>query len=193
MVASPVMTVQEKLYTIDEFWEIAQRPENQGRRLELLAGEIADMPPSSPQNGILAVWICHLMVGVVIPHGLGYVTGPDTGYQLGPNTVRLPDAAYITKERAGGIPKKVFPVGPDLAVEVISPSESATEINDKVNLYFSAGTRQVWLVYPTTRTIHLYRAVNQVQIMTGDEVLNTSGVLPGFTVKVADIFTPLSD
>src|SRR5205807_2377355 len=110
----------------------------------------------------------------------GHVTGSDVGYQLGSNTVRQPDVAYISKVRGGTIPAKVFPVGPDLAVEVISPSETATEINDKVNLYFQGGTRQVWLVYPVTKTVYVYQAVNQVDILGIGQEINMGQVLSGF-------------
>jgi Uma2 family endonuclease len=133
------MGVQEKLYTSEEFWEIAQRRDNDAKRLELINGIIIELPPSSPTNGMIAMLIGHLLLTHVLPTGSGYVTGPDVGYQLGPNTICQPDAAYISKQRAGGIPRKVFPIAPDLAVEIISPSETVRSVLDKVRLYLQAG------------------------------------------------------
>src|SRR5579859_1978264 len=123
------MEIQERLYSVEEFWEIALLPENEHKRLELINGEIVEMPPSSTENGIIAGWIIHLLLTFIAPKRLGYVTTPDTGYRLGPNTVAQPDVGFISMARSGPVPSKEFPVGPDLAVEVISPSETASSIN----------------------------------------------------------------
>ncbi len=185
------MDIQERQYTVEEFWEIASLPENADKRLELINGVIIDMPPSSTENGILAMWIGYLLLSFVAPKRLGFVSGPDTGYRLGPTAVAQPDVAFISTTRSGGLFPKVFPVGPDLAVEVISPSETATSINDKVRAYFGVGTRQVWLVYATTQTVHVYHASDQVQILNIDGEIDASSVLPDFKLKVAAIFEPI--
>src|SRR5258708_35645994 len=122
------MTVQEKLYTIQEFWEIAQLSENEDKRLELIDGVILVMPPSSNKNTVVAFRVARFLGNHVDEHDLGYVTGADGGFELGQKTVLIPDVGYISKERAGKLVGNVFPVAPDLAVEVISPSETSRKV-----------------------------------------------------------------
>src|SRR5258707_11281710 len=100
------MEIQERLYSIDEFWEIALLPENEDKRLELINGVIVAMPPSSTENGVLAMWIGYLLLSFVALKHLGYVSGPDTGYRLGPNTVAQPDVGFISMARSGPVPSK---------------------------------------------------------------------------------------
>jgi Uma2 family endonuclease len=189
------MAVQEKLITAEEFWEIAQLPENADKRLELIDGAIHDMPPSSKLNTILAVWIAHLLISYVVANYLGYVTGADGGYQLGPHDVRLPDVGFIAKARAAGLSGTVFPVAPDLAVEVISPSETSRAVLDKARAYLQAGTRSVWAVYPEDQVVDVYRLADDgglhVQTVGKEGTLDGADALPGFTLAVSDVFARL--
>jgi Uma2 family endonuclease len=186
------MSVQERTFTIAEFWDIVERPENAQKRLELIEGAIVEVPPSSPTNSMIAMWIGHLRVDHVLPTKSGYVTGPDAGYELGPNTVVQPDAAYISKVRAGSIPKKVFATAPDLVVEVISPSETVRAVLDKARLYLHAGSQLVLAVDAETKKVDAYRlATNgelRVQTLGVTDTLDASEALPGFRMKVQDLF-----
>ncbi len=186
------MLVQERFYTTTEFWEIVQRPENEQKRLELINGVIIEVPPSSPTNSMIALWIGHLLLNHVLPTGSGYVTGPDGGYEVGPNSIVQPDAAYISKARAGGIPKKVFATAPDLAIEVISPSETVRAVLDKARLYLQAGTRLVLAVDAETKKLDVYRLADngelRIQTLGITDTLDAGEALPGFTVKVQDLF-----
>jgi Uma2 family endonuclease len=191
------MTVQEKLYTANEFWEIAQSPENENKRLELVGGVIDEMPPSSPLNTIIAGRFIYYFNAHVMANDLGYVTTPDGGFALGPNDVRQPDAAFISKARVTKLPEKFFPVAPDLAVEVISPSETSRKVLDKVYAYLRAGTRLVWAVYPEDKLIDVYRlaedqSVNVRPRRMGD-ILDGEDVLPGFKLAVQDVFKDLGE
>src|SRR5258708_32338839 len=185
------MEIEERRYSVEEYWEIALLPENEHKRLELINGVIVEKSPSSTENGVLAARIAHLLLGFVAPKRLGYVTGPGTAYRLGPNSLAQTDAAFISPPRTGTLGAREFPVGPDLAVEVVSPSETAASINDKVKAYFGAGTRQVWLVFPTTHSVHVYHASDEVQTLSIEGEIDASSVLPGFTLKVAQIFEPV--
>src|SRR5258708_27757590 len=189
------MVAQERQYTNAEFWEIVRLPENEARRFELINGVIIEMPPSSPANGIIATFIGHLLLTHVLPRGLGYVTGPDVGYELGPDTTCQPDAAYISKQRAGGIPRKVFLTAPDLAVEVISPSETVRSVLDKARLYLQAGARLVWAVDPEAKKVDVYRLAEngelRVQTLGIGDTPDAGDVLPGFSIKVQELFAIL--
>ncbi len=193
------MVLQEKLYTVAEFWDIAQQAEYADKRLELINGMIIEMPPSSPANSMIGSFVIYLLLSYILPKGSGYVTGPDGGYQVGPHTVCQPDAAYISKARAGDIPKKVFPIGPDLAVEVISPSETSRSILDKVRLYLAAGSLAVWAIDPDTKKVDVYSLADRndlhgelrVQTLGVDDTLSAGDALPGFSVKVQELFAVL--
>ena len=186
------MLIQEQTYTTAEFWEIVERPENEQKRLELIAGVITEMPASSSTNSMIAMWIGHLLLNHVLLTGSGYVTGPDGGYEVAPNSVVQPDAAYISKARAGGIPKKVFATAPDLAIEVISPSETVRAVLDKARLYLQAGARLVLAVDAETKKVDVYRLAEngelRVQTLGIADTLDASEALPGFVVKIQDLF-----
>jgi Uma2 family endonuclease len=186
------MAVREKLYTAQEFWQIAQMPMNAHKRLVLINGVIVEVPPSSQKNTVIAMRIGHYMNAYVIPRDLGYITGPDGGFTLDEHNARQPDVAFISKERHPILEGVEFPVAPDLAVEVISPSESSNDVLKKVQAYIRAGTRLVWAAYAEEETVYVWRSAFDgglhVQSFDVDGTLDGGDVLPGFTLKVLDIF-----
>lgn len=186
------MVIREKLYTVDEFWELSQQPEYEDQRLELIEGVMYEMPPSRPINTVIAGRIVHFFNAFVIERDLGHVTAADGGFVLEPGTVRLPDAAYISKARVPELTGNVFPVAPDLAVEVISPNETPRTIVDKVRLYLHAGTQLVWVIYPDDKIVDVYRLHEDdslnLRIFDIDDTLNGENVLPGFALPVQKIF-----
>jgi Uma2 family endonuclease len=150
------------------------------------------MPPSSQKNTVIAMRIGHYMNAYIIPRDLGYVTGPDGGFTLDENNARQPDVAFISKERHPILDGVEFPVAPDLAVEVISPSESSNEVLKKVQAYISAGTRLVWTAYADEEMVYVWRPAPDgslnVQAVGINGTLDGGDVLPGFTLKVRDVF-----
>jgi Uma2 family endonuclease len=107
----------------------------------------------------------------------------------------VPDAAFISKARAAGVSGKTFPGAPDLAVEVISPSETPRSVADKVQRYLRAGRQLVWAVYPNERVVDVYRpaaegGVNMHTVDVNGE-LDGSPALPGFKLTVREIFARL--
>src|SRR6185369_5036422 len=142
------MVLHEKLYTFEEFWEIANLPENADRRLEFDEAVIVDMGASTKLNTVTAGRVIHFLNSYVILHDLGVVTVPDAGYKLfGGNQYRQPDAAFISKEKAD-LKGVYFTIAPDLAVEVVSENE---DIFKKAREYLHAGTHMVWAVYAEER------------------------------------------
>jgi Uma2 family endonuclease len=186
------MAVQEKLYTVKEFLEIAQLPENENKHLELIDGLIVEMPPSSKKNTVLAAWLIHLLLNYLATNDLGYVTGPDGGYRIGPHNLVQPDVGFISKSRAGGLTGIEFPAAPDLAIEVVSPSETASSIRKKARAYLEAGAQFVWAFYPEDKEVDVITLADDgalhIKTVGVDGILEGDPLLPGLSLKVNDIF-----
>ena len=183
------MTIQERLYTADD---LLNMPED-GKRRELIRGELIEMSPANLLHGLLAGELFRRIANHIYDHQLGQVFAAETGFTLfkNPDTTLAPDVAYLSAERAKPLTEKFGTIAPDLAVEVVSPSNSADEMTEKTALYFEAGSRQVWIVYPKRRLIHVYTAVNKVTILGVADTLDGGDVLPGFALKLSELFAVL--
>ncbi len=182
------MVLREKLYTADEFFEFAGLPENDDRRLELEDGVIVEMAGSSPINTFTAIRIAHFLSAFIIPRDLGYISGADGSYKLTEKRVRQPDVGFISKARQPNVPKRLE-IAPDLAVEVVSPDE---DIFKKANEYLQAGTKAVWAVYADEQRVYVLRLDEDGALRSVaygiDATLDGGEVLPGFSLRVRDIF-----
>ncbi len=161
-------------------------------RHELIRGEIVEMPPSGGEHGEIGMAIGSSLMAHVKSNQLGKVYGADTGFivERDPDTVLAPDAAFV---RAGRLPSRearrgIMPVVPDLAVEVISPSDRVTQITDKVMLYLKHGVELVWLVHPGQRIVTVYTPDLVARTLTESGTLDGGDVLPGFQLLVSEIF-----
>jgi Uma2 family endonuclease len=179
---APLMTAEELFQLPDDDF-----------KYELVEGGVIRMPPSGAEHGVVAVNVGYLLKGYVKAYDLGTVCGAETGFILkrNPDTVRAPDASFVAKERipTEGIPRTYWPFAPDLAVEVVSPNDRFDEVQAKVAEYFAAGTRLVWVILPKTRTVLAYRSFHEVRSLSADDELNGEAGLPGFTCRVAELFT----
>jgi Uma2 family endonuclease len=178
----------QRFYTVEEFWQFARQPAQDGHRLELEEGVIVEMASSSPRNTIIAGRIIHFFNAFVLPRNLGYVTVPDGGFKLGSNRARQPDAAFVSKLRAPEIPRE-FTFAPDIAVEIVSENE---DVLKKTVEYLKAGAVLVWNVYDDEKTVYVF-TLNEDGSLRGipygiDDTLDTDAVLPGFALPVRDIF-----
>ena len=164
-----------------------------GWRYELVAGELLQMPPSGFLHGTVAMNIGSLLHQHVTKYDLGVVCTADVGFKLqqNPDTVRAPDVAFVAKERipAAGKPEGFWPGAPDLAVEVVSPSDRFTEVLEKVEEYLAAGTRLVWVALPRIRAILVCHPSGEIKMLREDDELNGEDVLPGFSCRVKEIFS----
>lgn len=120
---------------------------------------------------------------------LGSIYSPDTTFMIGQNQ-RLPDLAFLSNER---MPEEdqldgIAPIAPDLAIEVISPNDVLEKVTSKIEDYFAAGVRQVWLVSLRSHTVSVYDSPTKVTILTENEDLTSEAILPGFRCRIADIF-----
>ncbi len=158
---------------------------------ELIKGEVKMNAPAGWRHGEVALQIGNLLCNYVKAHDLGKICAAETGFLIShnPDTVRAPDAAFVRK---GRIPKEgiegYLPFAPDLAVEVVSPNDRWSEIEEKVMEWLNSGTRLVWVIDPRTRTIHVYRSPKEVSLLLEQDMLGGEEVLPGFSVAVIEVF-----
>jgi len=159
-------------------------------RCELVRGELIMMSPAGSEHGSIIVNITAPLATFVKQHRLGHVFSADTGFHIArdPDTVRAPDVAFVRQERiAGEIPKGFFPGAPDLAVEVVSPGDRASEVLAKVQDWLEAGSAAVWIVDPHTRRVSVYRG-GEVAVLKEADSLAGGDLLPGFSLPVTDVF-----
>ena len=171
--------------------QLLQLPDD-GMRHELVRGELRHMSPASFPHGKIAMKIGRSLGNYVEEHNLGDVPAAETGFKLStnPDTVRAPDVAFIRRERLQiiGDIAGYFPGAPDLAVEVISPNDLYTEVEDKVTDYLSAGTGMVIVVNPRKHTATIYRAFADIIILTENDTIDGEDVVPGWSLAVRKVF-----
>jgi Uma2 family endonuclease len=171
--------------------ELFEMPDD-GFRYELVRGELRKMSPSGWEHGLIVVNVTLLVGQHVKINNLGACSGAETGFKIAsdPDTVRAPDLAFVSRERIpeGDAPKKFFVGAPDLVVEVLSPGDSYTEVEEKVEEWLAAGVHAVWVLNPKRRGVTVYRSMTDVTHLSEDDELGGGDVLPGFRCKVSEIF-----
>lgn len=182
------MTIAQQLVTADD---LLHMPDD-GFRYELINGELHQMAPAGFEHGSTAMSVGSSLYQYVRAHQMGTVTTAETGFRLtsDPDTVRAPDAAFIMRERveAAGDVKGYWPGAPDLVVEVISPNDLYTEVEEKVADWMQAGTRVVIVVNPRRRSVNVYRPGADVRVLTESDTLDGGDVVPGWTLPVREMF-----
>ena len=172
--------------TAAEFEAWALQPENAERRLELVAGEVVPVVSNNYASAVAARILIRLGA-YVEAHDLGYITGADGGYCVGEDRY-IPDVAYISKQRQPQPSHEAYnPQPPDLAVEVLSPSDDPRIVRRKVANYLAAGVT-VWLVLPEERAVEVYAPGQPVQTLGEKDTLQGGELLPEFSLPVKDIF-----
>ncbi|MDE2741208.1 MAG: Uma2 family endonuclease [Gemmatimonadota bacterium] len=171
--------------------ELLAMPHN-GYRYELVQGELRQMEFADRQHGLIAAQIGGCLGAFVANNGLGETYAAGTGFIIDntPDTVRAPDVSFVARERAEATAEErgFFPGAPDLAVEVISPNDRYSEIKEKVSDWLRAGTQMVVVIDPHQRTATVYRAPDDMCMLTEDEVLDGGDVVPGWKMPLADVF-----
>jgi Uma2 family endonuclease len=176
------MRVPKTLFTAEELFHL---PTND-RRLELVGGLLFEMS----LNG--AIHVGAFLRFHAKANGLGEVLAAGTGFILrrNPDTVRAPDAAFVAAARlpVGELPAGFMELAPDLAVEVVSPSDRPGEVAEKVADWLRAGTRLVWVIDPATRSAKVYRSLDDVQGLSEEDRLDGGAVVPGFSCALRELF-----
>lgn len=187
--AEPVLaTIDDLLARDDDGW-----------RYELVEGRLVRMPPTSFEHGDVEATVVEELRRFVREHGLGRVVSGEPGFHLSgpgePDTVLAADVAFVASDGVEEVKREgsaSFPhLAPDLVVEIASPSQGHPELSAKARLWLRAGVRMVWVVWPRTRQVDVWRIESDTPALTLGETDQLDGgvVLPGFRYPVSDLFT----
>lgn len=182
------MSVATELMTAEEF---LMMPDD-GFRYDLVKGELFKMSPVGGEHGVRIGRLTGALSHYVDVNDLGEVFGAETGFKLfrNPDTVRAPDIAFVSKERIpeGEFSEKFWEIAPDLAVEIVSPSETYDEVSEKIDDYLDAGVKAVWIVRSKKKTISIHRTGQPVKVLTVNDLLDGEDIVPGFKYSIAKLF-----
>jgi Uma2 family endonuclease len=162
-------------------------------RYELCRGEPVFMPGTFFDHGTIGSAIL-IRLGIhVLQHGLGRVTGPDTGFRLrdDPAVLLYPDVAFVAAERLPPADqwRQFLPPAPNLVVEVLLDSNRPGYVAAKIGEYMAAGTKLIWIVDPRWKTVTVHRPDGTQAVLSEDGVLDGADVVPAFRLPVADVFS----
>ena len=154
---------------------------------EYVKGELIPMPAASAEHGIVSARV-FLHLGLYVRENqLGEVVTPDTGFQVGERVLK-PDIAFLSTAHLPDDLSKAFPVPPDLAIEVVSPSDAFRRVIEKAFAYIEAGTQIVWVIEPGSKTVTVYRSETDIKLLTREDTLSGEDVVEGFSCQVAQLF-----
>ena len=154
---------------------------------EYVKGELVPMAPPTMEHGDISMSLS-LLLGVYIRENeLGRLYPADTDFKLGDRLVK-PDIAFVSTARLPENRRQASPVAPDLAVEVVSPTDIQYRVVEKAFAYLNAGTRLVWIIEPVGKTITVYRSKTDIKVLTREDTLDGEDVVEGFSCQVAELF-----
>jgi Uma2 family endonuclease len=172
---------------------LALRRAPERRLFELVDGVLVEKAMGYRES-LLAIFLGGVLNDFVLARNLGLVTGADGMMRLFPGLIRIPDVAFAAWERFPNrqVPKEPIPdLSPDLAVEILSRSNTEKEMALKRKDYFESGSRLVWIIDPADRTAHVYTAIDQSIALDESGTLDGADVLPGFSLSLRDLFAML--
>lgn len=178
-------------FSLDEYFEFASQ--NRDVRIERTKeGALEIMSPAGGKSGHRNAEITFQLQAWKKSNGKGLAFDSSTGWEL-PNGASLaPDASWITLEKWNSISddqkEKFPPLCPDFVIELRSPSDRLTNVRKKMEEYISCGAKLGWLIDPLKKTVHIYRAGKDVEILAQPASVSGEDVLPGFTLQLAEIF-----
>ena len=161
--------------------------ENDFEGYEYVKGKLIPMSPPSMEHGEISSNV-HLRLGLhVRENQLGRLYIAETTFQLGDRLVK-PDVAFVSIDRLPENRRKSSPIPPDLAVEIVSPSDKHYDVTEKAFAYLNAGTRLVWVIEPVAKTVMVYRSETDFTLLTCGDTLTGEDVVEGFACPVAQLF-----
>jgi Uma2 family endonuclease len=166
-----------------------------GDRYELIDGQLVERDMGA-ESSLVATLLVTLLNQHVRRQRLGKVFGSDCGYQIftdHPNRVRYADGSFIARGRfpSEQVPQGHIRIPPDVAIEVVSPNDAAAKVEAKRLQYLQAGVRLVWIVFPESRTVHVYRQTGTPSALRDNDELSGEDVVEGFTCRVSELFEGL--
>lgn len=172
--------------TVEQFERMIAQPEYAERLFEYIGGEVVEVV-SNPRSSAIAGLILAEIVFFLKGKNWGYVTGADGGYMVAGERY-IPDVAYISKARQPQLVTEGYnPNPPELAVEVLSPSNDPDLMRIKTANFLAVGTT-VWIVNPVTQVVEVYAPGQPVKRLGTDAVLDGGDILPGLQITIAEIF-----
>jgi Uma2 family endonuclease len=181
------VAVERRLMTAEELWALP----NDHMRHELVRGELRTMPPTGLEHGGFEYGLAYRLGRWIEDNPIGQVFTGEVGFRLSrdPDTVRGADVAFIRAERLPGdeMPKAFFVGAPDLAVEIVSPGDTAAEVEEKVRDWLDGGAGAVWVVYPAGPRLMAHLAGGTARHHGPDDEVDGGDVLPGFRMRVLDL------
>lgn len=180
-----------EIWTDDELLELGA---NTDIKFELWEGKVVAMPPAGLTHGAVIIRLAVAVGGHVLAHKLGEVFDGQTGFRLNLDNCFEPDISFLSRERLAMMQtdkNKLYHGAPDLAVEVLSPSDSITKIERKLNVCLMHGTHLAWMIDPRRKWVRVYRKLGEFELLTGDRILTGNSVLPGFRLSLHRLFEEL--
>ncbi|RKU17213.1 hypothetical protein C6501_04555 [Candidatus Poribacteria bacterium] len=153
---------------------------------EYIKGELVPMPPPSMLHGRISTNL-FLPLGFYIRKNLLGDIYMDVGFTVG-DRVLMPDVAFLSNANMPDSLSKACPVPPDLAVEVVSPTDASSRVEEKAFAYLEAGTQLVWVLKPQSKTVTVYRSETEITTLTRNDTLSGEEVVEGFSCQVAELF-----
>ena len=154
---------------------------------EYVNGELIPMAPPTLEHGEISVSLILPLGTYIREKQLGRLYPADTTFNLGDRVVK-PDVAFVSTAKLPENRRQESPVPPDLAVEVVSPSDSHYKVAEKALAYLNAGTRLVWIIEPVVKTVTVYRSETDIETRTRKDMLTGEDVIEGFSCPVAQLF-----
>lgn len=181
------MATQERVYTVDDVWRLEQEPRHPMEKYYLIDGELCIKMAPTELHGEVASEVARHLGNYVVPRDLGRV-GVEVGFHPPGDrgTALLPDVSFISKARMTKRALSTYvPSMPDLAVEVVSPSQSLAQVRRKAEVYLRHGTELVWLIDPQAQRAEVWP---RREVIEGDGELSGNDILPGFRLPLRKIF-----
>ncbi len=154
---------------------------------EYVKGELIPVPPTSGEHGDISMSLVVFLGPYVRENQLGRVYTSDTGFKIGDRFL-IPDIAFVSTERLPDDRRKAFSIPPDLAVEIVSPTDVLFRVFEKALTYLSGGTQLVWVIEPVAKTVTVYRSETDIKVLTREDTLTGEDVVEGFSCQVSQLF-----
>jgi Uma2 family endonuclease len=190
------VNLRERL-TVADLARLEALPENADKRFELIDGEVKEMATGSGKHGWIANLLAYYLTLFVLPRRLGYVFSDMATYVLSESDKLIPDGSFLPTARKANLNAHEFNFAPDIAIEVVSPSNSAADIRYKTETYLRFGVRLVWVIYPDERIIDVFTRAEDGALVTQtvyeDGTLTGGAVLPGFELEARLLYVTMPD
>ncbi len=158
---------------------------------ELWFGEIITMPPAGAEHGKVIMRLAIAMGAHIYENNLGEIFDGQTGFRLSLDLCFAPDISFVSKTRLKlilPVKEKLFHGAPDVAVEVLSPSDSITKTEEKIKLYLTHGTQLAWMVDIKHQSVRAYRKPDKFELLRSGRFISGNSVLPGFRFGISKLF-----